>query len=75
MKDKEIERPPAMKVRQGIQDAMTYSLPDKTFSENNIDLVEIDIVLNDLGWNFNNFKILNLTDIHGRRSFNFFIFH
>ena len=32
MKDKEIERPPAMKVRQGIQDAMTYSLPDKTFS-------------------------------------------
>ena len=64
MKDKEIDRPPAMKVRQGIQDAMTYSLPDKTFSENNIDVVEIDIVLNDLGWNFNNFKILNLTDIH-----------
>ena len=64
MKDKEIDRPPAMKVRQGIQDAMTYSLPDKRFSENNIDVVEIDIVLNDLGWNFNNFKILNLTDIH-----------
>ncbi len=64
MKDKEIERPPAMKVRQGIQDAITYSLPDKRFSENNIDVVEIDIVLNDLGWNFNNFKILNLTDIH-----------
>ena len=64
MKDKEIERPPAMKVRQGIQDAMTYSLPDKTFSENNIDLVEIDIEIKDLGWDFNNFKILNLTDIH-----------
>ena len=64
MTDNEIERPPAMKVRQGIQDAMTYSLPDKRFSKNNVDLVELDIVLNDLGWNFNNFKILNLTDIH-----------
>jgi predicted MPP superfamily phosphohydrolase len=43
---------------------MTYSLPDKRFSENNIDLVEIDIEIDDLGWNFNNYKILNLTDIH-----------
>ncbi len=64
MKDEDIDRPTAMKVRQGIQDAMTFSLPDKKFSENNIDLVEIDIELEDLGWNFNNFKILNLTDIH-----------
>ena len=64
MKDEDIDRPPAMKVRQGIQDAMTYSLPDKRFSENNIDLVEIDIEIDDLGWNFNNFKILNITDIH-----------
>ena len=64
MKDEDIERPPAMKVRQGIQNAMTQSLPDKRFSEKNIELVEIDIALNDLGWNFNNFKILNLTDIH-----------
>ena len=64
MKDDEIERPPAMKIRQGIQDAMTYSLPDKAFSEKKIDLVEIDIKLNNLGWNFHNFRILNLTDIH-----------
>ena len=64
MKDENIERPSAMKVRQGIQDAMTNSLPEKHFSENHIDLVEIDIPLNDLGWNFNNYKILNLTDIH-----------
>lgn len=64
MKDEDIERPPAMKVRQGIQDAMTYSLPDKKFSENNVELVEIDIEIDDLGWNFNNYKILNLTDIH-----------
>ena len=64
MKDEDIDRPAAMKVRQGIQDAMTYSLPDKKFDENKIDLVEMDIALNGLGWNFNNFKILNLTDIH-----------
>ena len=64
MKNDEVERPQAMKIRQGIQDAMTYSLPDKKFNEKNIDLVEIDIALKDLGWNFNNFKILNLSDIH-----------
>lgn len=64
MKDEDIERPPAMKVRQGIQDAMTYSLPDKKFNPKNIDLIEIDIEIDDLGWNFNNFRILNLTDIH-----------
>lgn len=64
MKDENIKRPQAMKVRQGIQDAMTYSLPDKKFKEENIDLVEIDIELDNLGWNFNNYRILNLTDIH-----------
>ena len=64
MKDDDIERPQAMKIRQGIQDAITYSLPDKKFNENKIDLVELDIELNNLGWNFHNFRILNLTDIH-----------
>lgn len=64
MKDDDIDRPTAMKVRQGIQDAMTYSLPDKHFSENKIDLVEIDIELKNLGWNFHNYRILNLSDIH-----------
>jgi hypothetical protein len=64
MKDEDIEKPSAMKVRQGIQDAMTYSLPDKKFDEKKIDLVEIDIELNNLGWNFHNYRILNLTDIH-----------
>lgn len=64
MKDEKIETPQAMKIRQGIQDAMTYSLPDKKFSEKNIDLVEIDIELDNLGWNFHNYRILNITDIH-----------
>ena len=64
MKDEDIARPQAMKIRQGIQDAMTYSLPEKRFSETDIDLVEVDIVLDNLGWNFHNYRILNLTDIH-----------
>lgn len=64
MKDEEIDLPQAMKIRQEIQDAMTNSLPDKKFSEKDIDLVEVDIELDNLGWNFHNYKILNLTDIH-----------
>ena len=64
MKDEEIDKPQAMKIRQGIQDAMTYTLPDKKFHPENIDLVEIDIELNNLGWEFHNYRILNLTDIH-----------
>ena len=43
MKDEDVERPQAMKIRQGIQDAMTQSLPEKKFEEKNIDLVEVDI--------------------------------
>ncbi len=64
MEDEDIDRPKAMKIRQGIQDAMTDSLPEKKFSEKKIDFVEIDIPLDKLGWNFHNFRILNLTDIH-----------
>lgn len=64
MNEKDIDKPQGMKIRQSIQDAMTYSLPEKEFSEKKIDLVEIDIELKDLGWNFNNYNILNLTDIH-----------
>ena len=64
MKENDIEKPQAMKIRQGIQDEMTYSLPDKKFNPKNIDLVEIDIELDNLGWNFHNYRILNLCDIH-----------
>ena len=64
MKDEDIEKPSAMKVRQGIQDAMTYSLPAKKFNPKKLDVVEIDIELDNLGWNFHNFRILNLADIH-----------
>lgn len=64
MKEDNVDRPQAMKIRQGIQDAMTYSLPDKKFSVKKIEIVEIDIELDNLGWNFHNYRILNLTDIH-----------
>lgn len=64
MKDEDVERPQAMKIRQGIQDAMTQSLPEKKFEEKNIDLVEVDIELENLDWDFHNYRILNLTDIH-----------
>ena len=53
-----------MRIRQGIQDAITYSLPDKKFDSSKIEVVEIDITIDNLGWNFNNLRILNLTDIH-----------
>lgn len=64
MKDDDIEKPQAMKIRQGIQDAMTQSLPDKKFSPENVDIVEVDIELDNLGWGFHNYRILNLCDIH-----------
>lgn len=64
MKDENIERPQAMKVRQEIQDAMTNTLPDKEFNPEKIDLVEVDIELENLGWNFHNYRILNISDIH-----------
>lgn len=64
MTQKDIDTPSAMRIRQGIQDAITYSLPDKKFDSSKIEVVEIDITIDKLGWNFNNLRILNLTDIH-----------
>ena len=64
MKDDDIEKPQAMKIRQGIQDAMNQTLPDKEFNPKNIDLVEVEIELDNLGWNFHNYRILNISDIH-----------
>ena len=64
MSEKDIEKPQALKIRQGIQGAMTTTLPDKSFNAKNIDLVEIDIELDNLGWEFHNYRILNMCDIH-----------
>lgn len=54
MTQKDIDTPSAMRIRQGIQDAITYSLPDKKFDSSKIEVVEIDITIDNLGWNFNN---------------------
>ena len=64
MKNDDIEKPSAMMIREGIQDVMNYSLPEKTFSKNSVDLIEVNVELDNLGWNFHNYRILNLTDIH-----------
>lgn len=64
MKNDDVEKPQAMNIREGIQDVMNNSLPDKKFSPECIDLVEVNIKLNNLGWNFHNYRILNLSDIH-----------
>ena len=58
------EVPQAMRIRQEIQESMNNSLPEKKFRKENIDVVEVDIELNNLGWDFHNYRILNLTDIH-----------
>ena len=64
MKDEDFVLPPAMKIRQTIQDSMTHTLPEKEFSSEDIDLVEINVELPNLGENFHNYRILNLCDIH-----------
>ncbi len=64
MKDEDVVRPPAMKIRQTIQDSMNTTLPEKEFDPENIDLVEVNIGLNNLGKNFHNYRILNLCDVH-----------
>ena len=64
MKNKDVEKPSGMMIREGIQDVMNYSIPEKRFSKDRIDLVEINIEIENLGWNFHNYRILNLADIH-----------
>ena len=64
MKDEEIEVPPAMRIRQDIQDAINKSFPEKEFNLNEIDIVEVNIEISNLGWDFHNYRILNMTDIH-----------
>ena len=64
MKEHKDEVPQAMRIRQEIQESMNNSLPEKKFRKEKIDVVEIDIELDNLGWDFHNYRILNLTDIH-----------
>lgn len=58
------EQPSAMKIRQNIQEFMTYTITDKEFNEDDVELINVDIELDNLDWVFHNYKIINLTDIH-----------
>ena len=64
MKDDDVVRPPVMKIRRIIQDSMNNTLPEKYFNPDEVDVVEVDIELPNLGENFHNYRILNLCDIH-----------
>lgn len=64
MKDDNVVPPPAMKIRQIIQDSMNSTLPEKVFNPENIEVVEVNVELTNLGRNFHNYRILNLCDIH-----------
>ncbi|MBR4447255.1 metallophosphoesterase [Methanobrevibacter sp.] len=64
MKDENVLIPPAMKIRQTIQESMTNTLPEKEFNPEDVDVVEVNIELTNLGKNFHNYRILNLCDIH-----------
>lgn len=60
-------KPSALKVRQGLQEFMTQSREmsfGTEFSKEFFDVVNFDIELNNLDLAFNNYKIINLTDIH-----------
>ncbi len=60
-------KPSALKVRQGIQELMTQSREisfGTEFSTEYFDVVDVDIELDNLDFEFNNYKIINLTDIH-----------
>ncbi|MBQ2666296.1 metallophosphoesterase [Methanobrevibacter sp.] len=64
MKDDDVVRPPVMKIRRIIQDSMNNTLPEKYFNPDEVDVMEVDIELPNLGENFHNYRILNLCDIH-----------
>ena len=64
MKENNDEVPPTVKIRQEIQKSMNTSLPEYKFNPKNIDVVEVDVELKNLGNDFHNYRILNLTDIH-----------
>ena len=60
-------KPSALKVRQGLQEFMTQSREMSVgteFSKEFFDVVNVDVELDNLGLAFNNYKIINLTDIH-----------
>ena len=64
MKILENEKPQGMRIRQGFQTFMTQARGDTTFKEKLFDLVYVDVKLDKITPAFQNYKIINLTDIH-----------
>ena len=55
------EKPSAMRVRQGFQTLLTQTRGDTKFKPNLFDLVDVDVTIKDLPFEFHNYKIINLT--------------
>lgn len=63
----EEKKPPALKIRRSIQNFMTESrnkIFDVEFNEDKFELVNVEIELKDLNPIFDEYKIINLSDIH-----------
>lgn len=58
------EKPSAMSIRKGFQTFLTQTRGDTKFKPNLFDLVKLDIKIKDLPFEFNDYKIVNLADIH-----------
>ncbi len=53
-----------MMIRQGFQTFMTQTRGSTKFKPELFDLVNVNVKINDLPFTFNNYRIINLTDIH-----------
>ena len=53
-----------MRVRQGFQTLLTQTRGDTKFKPDLFDLVNVNVKIKDLPFEFHNYKIINLTDIH-----------
>ena len=58
------EKPSGMIIRKGFQTFLTQARGDTAFKSDLFDLVKVDVRIKDLPFEFSNYKIVNLTDIH-----------
>jgi hypothetical protein len=60
----EINKPSAMRIRQGFQTFMTQTRGSTKFREDLFELVNVNVRIKDLPFEYHNYRIINLTDIH-----------
>ena len=58
------EKPSAMLIRKGFQTFLTEARGNTEFKPDLFELVNVNVKIKDLSFTFNNYKIVNLTDIH-----------